>query len=275
MKRRVFILLFAGFFIFVILICFRPAVLFLIRAQLNKIFTQAEFSLKNLSVEFSDAFTLEVKIDSLDRENLHIEGVDGKLNFFKKARALSIRRLGYDRVTIEDIRATTLLKNKALSLSSISAKVLGGEVSADINLCLDKENRYVCTFEFRDLNLEEAVNNLNLEERFLMSGKLSGSLEIEGRALDLARLAGDFSLPAPGGMLVIKDDRFLGAFVRNSAQPLDILVESLKNYHYNTGRIKLSLEKPDLLLNIALEGKAGKRSLDIVVHNFNKEKEGL
>jgi hypothetical protein len=69
-------------------------------------------------------------------------------------------------------------------------------------------------------------------------------------------------------MLTITDDKFLNNVAKSSGQSLDILVESFKNYHYNTGVMKLSLERGDIVFDIALEGEAGKRNLSIVLHDF-------
>jgi hypothetical protein len=48
-----------------------------------------------------------------------------------------------------------------------------------------------------------------------------------------------------------------------------MLVESFKNYRYNTGILKLSLDKGNLIFDITLDGEAGRRKLDIVVHGFS------
>jgi hypothetical protein len=45
-------------------------------------------------------------------------------------------------------------------------------------------------------------------------------------------------------------------------------VESFKDYHYNTALMKLSFDKGNIILDVALEGEAGKRNLSIVLHDF-------
>jgi len=61
----------------------------------------------------------------------------------------------------------------------------------------------------------------------------------------------------------------------NSGQSLDILVENFQNYHYNTGIMKLSFDKGNLIFNIDLEGGAGKRNLSITLHDFKLGKGDL
>ena len=61
---------------------------------------------------------------------------------------------------------------------------------------------------------------------------------------------------------------------RDTKQPLDLLVESFKDYQYNIGTIKLFLDHNNLTLDIVLDGEAGKRELKIILHDFSIKKEG-
>jgi hypothetical protein len=61
----------------------------------------------------------------------------------------------------------------------------------------------------------------------------------------------------------------LKKIAQGSQQPLDIVVESLKKYHYNSGGLKLFLEKGNLVLDLALEGEAGKRHINITLHDYS------
>lgn len=83
-------------------------------------------------------------------------------------------------------------------------------------------------------------------------------------------IKGYFNTAAPGGVLIIKDKMFLENVARQSNQPLDIIVESFRNYNYNNGIIKLSIESGNLTMEMRLDGMAGKRSLAVVLHDFNK-----
>ena len=101
-----------------------------------------------------------------------------------------------------------------------------------------------------------------------MSGFLSGELLLNGDRNTIEVLTGDFSTAHIGGTLVINDTRFLENIARNTNQPVDILVESFQNYHYNSGTMKLSKEKDNLILDVALDGELGKRDLTVTLHNF-------
>jgi hypothetical protein len=107
-----------------------------------------------------------------------------------------------------------------------------------------------------------------------MTGRLSGDLKLKGRGEQIEILQGSFSTLPPGGTLVIMDTKFLERMAHNTRQPLDLLVESFKNYPYNTGLMSLGFENGSVILKIELEGEAGKRNLNVILHDFSVGKEG-
>jgi hypothetical protein len=72
-------------------------------------------------------------------------------------------------------------------------------------------------------------------------------------------------------MMVVKDETMLKNMARAADQPLDILMESFKDYHYNTGVMKLGLARDDLNLDIILDGEKGKRNLSVTLHDFKPQ----
>jgi len=49
---------------------------------------------------------------------------------------------------------------------------------------------------------------------------------------------------------------------------VELLVDNFKNYHYSSGTINLSLDNENINLDLALDGKSGKRDLNITLHDF-------
>jgi len=125
------------------------------------------------------------------------------------------------------------------------------------------------------VNLEKFINDFELDEKFQMTGVLSGHLVLNGNGGDINILNGDFFMAEKGGTLIIKDTRFLENIARSSDQSFEILVESFKNYHYNNGKIKILLKQEKLILDMVLDGEAGKRDLNITLHNFKPKKDDL
>ena len=111
-------------------------------------------------------------------------------------------------------------------------------------------------------------NDLDLNEKAEISGKIDGALTLKGRGPDIKVISGELITVEGGGVLTIKDNDYLKKMAASSNQSLDILMESFRNYHYNIGVIKLSLDKGNLVLGIALEGEVGKRNLNITLHDF-------
>jgi hypothetical protein len=110
-------------------------------------------------------------------------------------------------------------------------------------------------------------NDFNLNEKAEISGKINGTLVLEGKGSNIKVISGNFTTAEGGGVLTIKDNDYLKKMAAKSGQSLEILMESFRNYHYNIGVIKLSLNDGNLILDVALEGEAGKRNLNIRLHD--------
>ena len=183
--------------------------------------------------------------------------------------SLRIAEVTYDKLAIKKIEGKARLEDKSLFLDSLSAEVLGGTIRGSAHLELKQAGEYAVELQAKDVDLAAFINDFNLGEKVSLSGRLSGKAALRTRGYDIALLSGDFSAEAPGGMLTIKDATYLEGIARSSSQSMDLLVESFKNYRYNTGIMKLSFEKESLILNIVLEGEAGRRNLSVILHDFN------
>jgi len=181
---------------------------------------------------------------------------------------LRIAEVKYDKLAIKKIEGKARLEDKSLFLDSLSAEVLGGAIRGSAHLELKPAGEYLVELQAKDVDLAAFINDFNLGEKFSLSGSLSGSVTLKTKGYDISLLSGDFSAEAPGGMLTIKDTAYLEGIARSSSQPMDLLVESFKNYRYNTGIMKLSFEKDNLILDIVLEGEAGRRNISVTLHDF-------
>lgn len=219
--------------------------------------------------------SLDFKIDSLVSQKFRLENAFLKINQKQVLGDFGIQKLQYDKFKTENIKSRVRIENKNLFLDSLSAKLLDGGVQGDLSLKIEKNPEYLVNLKFINLDLETVVKDFNLEEKLKMSGRIGGIAALKGRGSDINILSGDFNAIEPGGILTIKDTGFLEKIARNSNQSLDIMMESFKNYCYNKGVMKLSLDKSNLILDIALEGQAGKRNLNIILHDFRLRRGGL
>jgi len=217
---------------------------------------------------------IHLQVGYLNSGEFHLE------NAYLKAKQnsngeIKIARVKYNKARIEDIDGKVLLQGRILFLDSLAARILGGKIKGDFNFWLDKNQDYTVNLEFLQIDLDTFVKDFELKDKFQITGKLDGKLALKGSDLNIKDINGDFSTAESGGVLTIKDNKFLENLANTSKQSLDILLESFKDYHYNKGIMKLSLKRGNLILDVALDGDAGKRNLNIVVHDFRLKKEGL
>ncbi len=235
----------------------------------NDLKTQARLSvaadLAKQRVDYCDLI-----IDSLEAQGLKLDGLILMFNRAgNSAGSLSIKQIKYDKARIRELQSRVTFENFTLVLDSLSAGFLDGKLLGSLTVKLDKNAQVKLALKFMDLNLEAFIKDFELGEKAQASGRLTGGISLEARGLDIAAFKGVFSSLGSGGTLVVKDTKFLEGMARNSGQSLDILVESFKNYRYNIGNIELFLDNGNLNFNVALDGEAGKRNLNIVVHAFN------
>jgi len=211
---------------------------------------------------------LDFSVDSLDGLGANLN--DACLIAYQKGYpgVFHISRIKYNKLLVEKIRSNVRLEDKSLVFDSLSAEISGGKLEGVLNLQLEKNIEYLANLKFKDIDLNTLFNALNLNERAEVSGKINGALTLEGRGSNIKIISGDITAAEGGGILTIKDNDYLKKMAANSNQSLDILMESFKDYHYNTGVIKLSFDKGNLILDVALDGETGKRNFDITLHDF-------
>jgi len=213
--------------------------------------------------------SLDLKINSLQAEGLDLKNASLKAGQLVPAGVFEVEQLKFDKLKVERIESSVRLKDKNLYLDSLSASLFAGKIKGSVNLLIDNPLEYLVNLVITQLNLNTIVDDFKLNEKLDLSGRLNGTIALKGRGLGFTVLDGRFSSDAAGGDLTIKDKSYLEKIARGSGQSLDILVENFKNYHYNKGVMNLSLEERNLILDIALDGEAGKRNFTVTMHNFS------
>jgi len=212
---------------------------------------------------------LDCKINSLQAEGLDLKNASLKAAQSLPSGSLYVEQIKYDKLKIEKIESSVRLIDKTLYFDSLSAGLFAGKIKGSANLLIDNPPEYLVNLQITELDLNTIVDDFKLNEKLDLSGRLNGTIALKGKGLNFTVLDGDFTADAPGGDLTIKDKSYLEKIARSSGQSLDILVESFKNYHYNNGVVNLSLEQGNLVLNVDLNGEAGKRNLAVTLYGFN------
>lgn len=200
---------------------------------------------------------------SIDQGNLRIneEGPPG---------TLFIQKLRYDKLQVQNIRASTRKSGEEITLEALSGQVLNGMIEGGVTFKIAKDSVYLAKLNFINLDLTEFVQKFDLKKTVEMSGRLSGMVALNGRGTKIEILKGNLGSSSDGGTLTIKNKNFLETLAKNNEQPLDIVVDSLTDYNYNTANMLLRLDREDLILDMAFDGKTGKRHITVVQHDFLK-----
>ena len=226
---------------------------------------QLKISYSILAFFKKDILAACLKNVSIDSNGVKVSGLSAVIKPEPYQGNFQIRRLSYDKLKIENIMGRIGISNNLVILNSVSARIFKGKAWGNLQVAAGKEVKYAGNFILRRLDMSAFVSDFELGEKVNISDKIAGSIAVTGEGAAFDVFSGAFRSSEPG-KLVIKDTNFLENAARSSQQPLDIFVESFKNYHYNTGTIKISLENKDFIFDIALDGNAGKRDLHIILH---------
>jgi len=240
-----------------------------------------DISFKELSISFNPWLVIvgsapQLFLNDVTLINLMIDAkpLDFKLehgemhvNRHKKG-ALSISKIQSGNWILSDIKSVVIMSNKDFIFEPLAGHIYSGLFEGNIKLKLDDVLGYEGQIKLNNLSLADFINAFKLDDKTKVQGLMNGHLTINGRGGKLRTLNGDFSSDQQGGFVVIKDTRFLDHFAGQSNQSSVLLMESLKNYHYNTGNLRLSLDQGVALLEINLNGETGKRNFEIRLHDF-------
>ncbi len=213
----------------------------------------------------------QLNLDSLVVKDARIESGYFKVSRFKDDGVMEIRRIKFGKLSLKDIQGKVRLKDEYLFLNSLSGKLFGGFLKGNGQINLTKPFGYQADLNFVNLDLNVFIKDFDLQEKAEITGKVSGFLRSQGQPDKIEVINGNFSAGQEGGTLTIKDLRFLENMARSSGQTLDLVVESFKNYRYNTGVTIVSLQDNNIVFFINLDGNTGKRDLNITLHDFNSK----
>jgi hypothetical protein len=212
--------------------------------------------------------SLQLDIDFLQSNAIELDKAILRISQDKPKGEFYINTLKFETLKIMDIRSMITLSDNVLTLLSLSARILGGTIEGDARIRVGKTPEYSCNLKAKDVSLETIVKDFNLGEKIRMTGSVSGHAALEGRWPRIDAVNGNLSTAAPGGIFSISDTKFLETIARTTKQSLEMIVESFRDYRYNEGTIGLSMEGKDLVVSVFLNGQAGKRNLNVILHDF-------
>ena len=299
MSRRFYFSMFFILAAITLAVCFEPLVIAVIRGQLKtklaadtvqiKSFAFKSFRevrLAGITVDKKDVFTVKadginvgfswitvwnkdiesivIQHASVDYQKLHVENLNLQASRSRTDGQFSIEKITYDKASLSDIKSPVQMKGRSLVFSALSAYFLEGQIKGEMDAGLKDLPEFHAKLHFTNLSVERFVKDFDLQKKMEMTGQLNGDLEVGGRGSDISVLGGDFKMASPGGKLIIKDRRLLENIVQRAY--LDTAVETLQDYHYNAGGLQVSMEGKNLVADVKLDGRQGKRDFKIVYH---------
>jgi len=241
-----------------------------------------DFTKDDIKIKAKASLQLDMAANSIDYIKLdvyslmtnlfEIEGLTLNAYQGQDTGEFYIKGINYNKLKVADVMGKSELKERLLCISPLLVSFLGGNVKGEFSITLDEEMDYSLRLNTQGMEIKRFVDDMELNEKFDMTGRLGGAFYLSGKGQDIKDIKGDFNTAVPGGVLMIKDKTFLENVAKQSNQPLDIIVESFRKYNYNNGMIKLFMESGNIALDLKLDGGAGKRSLMIVLHDFKKRK---
>lgn len=216
---------------------------------------------------------IKLNVSSCKTNLFEIQGLSLNASQGHDTGEFYIKGVNYNKLKLADVMGKSGLKDSTLRINPLLINFLGGNAKGEFSITLDEDMDYSLMLDIQGMEIKRFVDDMGFNEKFDMTGRLGGAFYLSGRGHGIKDIKGDFSTDGQGGVLIIKDKTFLENVARQSNQPLDIIVESFRNYNYNNGVIKLFMESGNIALDLRLDGGAGKRSLIIILHDFKKGKE--
>ncbi len=208
-------------------------------------------------------------LEFLSGPGLRLEGAkvslrpkaDGKGVFLD----VTCERVSYMEKEVSDVAGQAFFSKDRLSVADLEGKFLGGVVSVSGQATFGASSfDGAGEVSVAGLDVAQLIRVFKLRERVDATGFYAGQFVFVVRDGRFQVLSGTIRNET-GGRLHVADASLLkGAGVGQQAG--NIVVENLKNYHYDKGEIVFSLEGRNVKLDFMLEGLAGTRRLEVVWH---------
>ncbi|MDD5439596.1 MAG: YdbH domain-containing protein [Candidatus Omnitrophica bacterium] len=182
--------------------------------------------------------------------------------------------LAFGKAALEKVRGNAFIRQNTLLVTPFRASLFGGGLNGTFELDINRLFAFRLIARGNRIDLGRIVSDFDLGKKFQLEGEARGSVRAEGTVQGLTVLEGDFSSLVPGGYLTITDDAILKDIADRSKQDITIIMDSFRKYHYNSASARIGLQRDNIVVGANMEGEAGKRDLEIVLHNMGIIKEG-
>ena len=226
----------------------------------------------------SDArLKLVLEVPEQDYENaalgIHLRGMSGKIDFQLPPGA-DARNL-VQTLKVREVHWKGFLgRNWWLGLTfdkdgmhgDGGGRLASGDVRVGFTYFLDLRAPWAGWLAGTKIDLKETTDNL-APGKASMTGKADVSLAVNGLGGALSRVAGDFRARSAGTLRIHKVEEMIQSIPANwettKRDLLRIGLETLRDFPYDNGTASFWLTEPLGQLNVRLDGRLGKRELEI------------
>ena len=181
---------------------------------------------------------------------------------------LAIDRIVAGKLQLSELQATVGISHGTLRLDPVQFRLLDHPIHGFCEISFAEQPITHLHLSMEALPIELVLKTMAWDKKCLVSGLLSGAIDLGLTGEQLTALDGRLTTLTPGGTITILDQEFLQRLATQAKQPIEIVKASFEKYNYNTGSVGLSLAEKSIRLKLQLEGEQGKRDLEVTLHDF-------
>ncbi len=147
----------------------------------------------------------------------------------------------------------------------LEVRIAGGRATGDAQFFYREARApLVGRLAFEGIELQEIINALEADKKIEAEGIFDGPIAFRFSSGEFQHLEGQL-VSSVGGRFFIKDTSMIDPSVLGG-QAGNIVIENLKNYYYDIGKVFAGLEGKNIKVRILLDGPVGQRDLEIFWH---------
>ena len=174
-------------------------------------------------------------------------------------------RIVFQKIKVGNLTGKMRVYGSTIAIGQAQATLFEGNVSGTGTMHFSNAAQTL-SFQARldHIAIADLMEALGAKERMSVTGAYSGDVRIFLKNGQIGDLSGELR-SKDGGEFILKDSSLLNQ-KDLQGQAANIVVENLKNYHYDIGIIKIRNIGQDIRIDISLSGPTGQRNLELVWH---------
>ena len=208
--------------------------------------------------------TKELRYEDLAAQDLLIELFRNRRSRYLDS-VLDVKALNYGDVKVGELKARFKFSRDFIIFDEINSLALGGKVFGTGSMFF-KEKLWILDLkaQLEGIDIVALLKAFGANKGIEASGVFSGDITVVLENGLIRDLKGELA-SAGGGQFIVTDTGLLDNNLKDM-QGANIVVENLKNYHYDIGYVKIRNEGQDIRLDIVLQGQEGSRNLEVDWH---------